>query len=57
MFTDRRVRLAELEGHLASLGDDDYVLGDLHAVASGGSSGPSGDTLEELGLVDPAQAP
>lgn len=39
IVTDRRVRLADLEAHLASLTDDDYVLGDLHAVASGGSSG------------------
>lgn len=39
---DRRVTLDAAEAHLATLSGDDYFLGDLHVVASGGSSGVRG---------------
>jgi phenylacetate-coenzyme A ligase PaaK-like adenylate-forming protein len=42
IVTDRRVTLAAANGHIAGLRDDAYFLGDLHAVASGGSSGVRG---------------
>jgi phenylacetate-coenzyme A ligase PaaK-like adenylate-forming protein len=42
IVTDRRVTLAAANEHIASLHDDAYFLGDLHAVASGGSSGLRG---------------
>lgn len=42
IVTDRRVTLAGANEHIAGLHDDAYFLGDLHAVASGGSSGLRG---------------
>jgi phenylacetate-coenzyme A ligase PaaK-like adenylate-forming protein len=42
IVTDRRVTLAAANEHIAGLHDDAYFLGDLHAVASGGSSGLRG---------------
>lgn len=42
IVTDERVTLAAANEHIASLHDDAYFLGDLHAVASGGSSGLRG---------------
>ena len=42
IVTDRRVTLAAANEHILGLQDDAYFLGDLHAVASGGSSGVRG---------------
>lgn len=42
IVTDRRVTLAAANAHIEKLASDDYFLGDLHAVASGGSSGRRG---------------
>ncbi len=42
IVTDRRVTLAAANDHIANLRNDAYFLGDLHAVASGGSSGVRG---------------
>jgi len=42
IVTDRRVTLAAANDHIAGLRTDAYFLGDLHAVASGGSSGVRG---------------
>jgi phenylacetate-CoA ligase len=42
IVTDRRVSLELVEHHLKQLESDAYLLGDLHAVASGGSSGTRG---------------
>jgi phenylacetate-coenzyme A ligase PaaK-like adenylate-forming protein len=42
IVTDPRVTLAAANDHIASLQQDAYFLGDLHAVASGGSSGVRG---------------
>ena len=42
IVTDDRVTLAAANEHIANLHDDAYFLGDLHAVASGGSSGLRG---------------
>ena len=42
IVTDPRVTLAAANQHIAGLHDDAYFLGDLHAVASGGSSGVRG---------------
>jgi phenylacetate-coenzyme A ligase PaaK-like adenylate-forming protein len=42
IVTDDRVTLAAANEHIAGLHDDAYFLGDLHAVASGGSSGLRG---------------
>jgi phenylacetate-coenzyme A ligase PaaK-like adenylate-forming protein len=42
IVTDPRVTLAEVDAHVAGLTSDAYLLDDLHAVASGGSSGVRG---------------
>lgn len=42
IVTDPRVTLAKANAHIANLSSDQYFLGDLHAVASGGSSGTRG---------------
>ena len=42
IVTDPRVTLAKADAHIAALSSDQYFLGDLHAVASGGSSGVRG---------------
>lgn len=42
IVTDARVTLAAVNAHIAGLTSDAYLLGDLHAVASGGSSGVRG---------------
>ena len=42
IVTDRRVTLVAANEHIAGLQNDAYFLGDLHAVASGGSSGLRG---------------
>jgi phenylacetate-coenzyme A ligase PaaK-like adenylate-forming protein len=42
VVTDPRVTLSAANEHVASLHDDAYFLGDLHVVASGGSSGVRG---------------
>ena len=42
IVTDPRVTLAAADAHVAALTTDAYFLGDLHAVASGGSSGVRG---------------
>ncbi len=42
IVTDPRVQLANIDEHIASLTSDAYFLDDLHAVASGGSSGTRG---------------
>ena len=42
VVTDARVTRAGAEAHLAELSHDAYFLGDLHVVASGGSSGERG---------------
>jgi len=42
IVTDPRVTLAAANQHIASLSSDRYFLGDLHAVASGGTSGIRG---------------
>ena len=42
IVTDPRVTLAAANAHIANLQTDDYFCGDLHAVASGGSSGVRG---------------
>ncbi len=42
ILTDPRVTLAAANAHIAGLHNDAYLLGDLHAVASGGSSGLRG---------------
>ena len=42
IVTDPRLRLDLVEKHLASLTGDAYLLGEFHAVASGGSSGQRG---------------
>jgi len=42
IITDPRVTLAAANDHIANLQHDAYFLGDLHAVASGGSSGVRG---------------
>jgi phenylacetate-CoA ligase len=42
IVTDPAVRLADVNAHIESLGSDAYFRGDLHAVASGGSSGVRG---------------
>ncbi len=42
IVTDPRVTLARADAHVAALTTDAYLLDDLHAVASGGSSGVRG---------------
>lgn len=42
IVTDPEVRLADVNAHIASLDGDAYFRGELHAVASGGSSGVRG---------------
>ena len=42
IVTEERVTLAAANEHIANLQTDAYFLGDLHAVASGGSSGVRG---------------
>ena len=42
IVTDPRVTLAQVDTHVAGLTSDAYLLDDLHAVASGGSSGVRG---------------
>jgi phenylacetate-CoA ligase len=42
IVTDPVVRLADVNSHIASLDGDAYFRGELHAVASGGSSGVRG---------------
>jgi phenylacetate-coenzyme A ligase PaaK-like adenylate-forming protein len=42
IVTDPRVTLAAADAHIAGLTSDAYLLDDLHAVASGGSSGVRG---------------
>ncbi|HTY95505.1 MAG TPA: hypothetical protein VMB91_00580, partial [Solirubrobacteraceae bacterium] len=42
IVTDPAVRLADVNSHIASLDGDAYFRGELHAVASGGSSGVRG---------------
>jgi phenylacetate-CoA ligase len=42
VVTDRRLTLDLVEGHLAGLEDDAYLFDELHAVASGGSTGRRG---------------
>ncbi len=42
IVTDSTVRLADVNSHIASLDGDAYFKGELHAVASGGSSGVRG---------------
>ena len=42
IVTNPAVRLADVNTHIASLDSDAYFLGELHAVASGGSSGVRG---------------
>ncbi len=42
IVTDPAVRLADVNTHIESLDSDAYFRGDLHAVASGGSSGVRG---------------
>jgi phenylacetate-coenzyme A ligase PaaK-like adenylate-forming protein len=42
IVTDPAVRLADVNAHIASLDGDEYFRGELHAVASGGSSGVRG---------------
>lgn len=42
IVTDVRVTLAQVDAHVAALTSDAYLLDDLHAVASGGSSGVRG---------------
>lgn len=42
IVTDRRVTLAAANAHIEGLTSDAYFLGDLHTVASGGSSGRRG---------------
>ena len=42
IVTDPRVKLADVNAHIARLRGDAYFLDDLHAVASGGSSGLRG---------------
>jgi phenylacetate-CoA ligase len=42
VVTDRRLTLDQVEGHLAGLESDAYLFDDVHAVASGGSSGRRG---------------
>jgi phenylacetate-coenzyme A ligase PaaK-like adenylate-forming protein len=42
IVTDPAVRLADVNAHLSSLDGDAYFRGELHAVASGGSSGVRG---------------
>ena len=41
-LTDRRLSQDVVEGHLANLTDDAYLLNEFHVVASGGSSGTRG---------------
>ena len=43
VVTDRRLTLDLVEGHLAGLDGDAYLFDELHAVASGGSTGRRGD--------------
>jgi phenylacetate-coenzyme A ligase PaaK-like adenylate-forming protein len=42
VVTDRRLTLGLVEGHLAGLESDAYLFDELHAAASGGSSGRRG---------------
>ncbi len=42
IVTDPRVTLAAVNAHIASLDADAYFAGELHAIASGGSSGVRG---------------
>jgi phenylacetate-CoA ligase len=42
IVTDRRLTRALVEAHLAALDGDAYLLGEYHALASGGSSGRRG---------------
>lgn len=42
VVTDRRLTLDLVEGHLAGLESDAYLFDELHAVASGGSTGRRG---------------
>jgi len=42
VVTDRRLTLDQVECHLAGLEDDGYLFDEVHAVASGGSSGRRG---------------
>ncbi len=42
IVTDQAVRLADVNAHMSSLHGDAYFRGELHAVASGGSSGVRG---------------
>jgi len=42
IVTDRRLRLEQVERHLAALSSDSYLYDEFHAVASGGSSGTRG---------------
>jgi phenylacetate-CoA ligase len=42
IVTDPRVRLADVNAHIAQLDGDAYFRDELHAVASGGSSGKRG---------------
>jgi phenylacetate-CoA ligase len=42
VVTDRRLTLELIEGHLAGVESDTYLFDELHAVASGGSTGRRG---------------
>lgn len=42
VVTDRRLRLGDLEAHLAQLGGDELYLGEYRVVATGGTSGVRG---------------
>jgi len=42
VVTDRRLTLDLVEGHLAALESDAYLFDQVHAVASGGSTGRRG---------------
>jgi phenylacetate-CoA ligase len=42
VVTDRRLTLELVEGHLAGVESDTYLFDELHAVASGGSTGRRG---------------
>jgi phenylacetate-CoA ligase len=49
VVTDRRLTLELVEGHLAGVESDTYLFDELHAVASGGSTGRRGSSCSAGG--------
>ena len=56
VVTDRRLTLELVEGHLAGVESDTYLFDELHAVASGGSTGRRGSSCS-AGAPGPRPTP